>query len=102
MKKLLVSLLFVYTSVMSQEATDEQLPVVCGSLQDILSAAKTKYNETPIATWRDPRFGRFFLLSNPEGDSVTQILAVEGVDNSGCVISAGSELLLKPHKKPMF
>jgi hypothetical protein len=102
MKKLLVSLLFVSTTVMAQEATDEQLPVVCGSLQDILSAAKTEYNETPVATWLDPRLGRFFLLSNLEGDSVTQILAVEGIENAGCVISVGSELLLRPHKEPTF
>jgi hypothetical protein len=101
MKKLLVSLLFVSTAVMAKEATDEQLPVVCGSLQDILSAAETEFNETPVATWRDPRFGRFFLLSNPEGDSVTQILAVEGIEDAGCVISVGSEFLMKPHKAPL-
>lgn len=101
MKKLLASLLFVSVSAMSQEYTNEQLPVVCGSLTQLFDSAKTDFGETPVATWYDNTYGRFFLLSNPEGDSVTLFLAVEGIEDGGCAISEGSELLMKPHKAPL-
>ena len=101
MKKLLASLLFVSASAMSQESTNEQLPVVCGSLTQMFDSAKTNFDETPVATWNDHRYGRVFLLSNPEGDSVSLFLAVEGIEDAGCVISVGSELLMKPHKAPL-
>lgn len=104
MKSLLIviSTLALSMSTYAQQAdndmTDERLPVKCGSLMKVVDAAKTKFNEEPVVTWVDPRYGRYFLLSNPDGSSVTLLLAVEDIEDAVCIVSYGDQFMQAPVK----
>ena len=99
---ILISTLALSMSTYAQKANedmhDENLPVKCGSLIKVLDAAKNKFNEEPVATWIDPRYGRYLLLSNSEGTSVTLLLAVRDVEDAVCIVSYGDQFMQAPVK----
>jgi hypothetical protein len=98
---LTAGILFLSTSVFAQdkpEFIEENLPVQCGSLINVVSMAKKNYNEEAIVTWVDPRFGRYFLLSNKEGTSVSLLLAIDDIDDAVCVVSFGNQFMQAPPK----
>ena len=101
-KTFLTSILMLSTSAFAQQANedmhDENLRVKCGSLIKVLDAAKNKFNEEPVATWIDPRYGRYLLLSNPEGTSATLLLAVRDVEDAVCIVSYGDQFMQAPIK----
>ena len=101
-KTFLTSILMLSTTAFAQQANedmhDENLPVKCGSLMSVVEAAKNKFNEEPVVTWVDPRYGRYFLLSNPEGTSVTLLLAVRDVEDAVCIVSYGDQFMQAPIK----
>ena len=98
----LISVLALSMSAYAQQANedmqDENLPVKCGSLMKVLDAAKNKFNEEPVATWIDPRYGRYLVLSNAEGTSVTLLLAVRDVEDAVCIVSYGDQFMQAPAK----
>ena len=104
-KTFLTSILMLSTTAFAQQANedmhDENLPVKCGSLMKVVDAAKTKFNEEPVVTWVDPRYGRYFLLSNPEGTSVTLLLAVRDVEDAVCIVSYGDQFMQAPVKSTL-
>ena len=94
---LIAGILLVSSLALAQQGqsdlVEESLPVHCGSLEMVLDSAKNKFGEEPVITWRDPRFGRFFVLSNESGSSVTLLVAIEGVADAVCIVSFGNEFL---------
>jgi len=80
--------------------SDENLPVKCGPAVEILKTAKEKFNEEPIMTWVDPRYGRYVITSNADGSSISVLLFVKGVEDGICVISVGDQLMMFESKKP--
>jgi hypothetical protein len=82
-----------------EEFVEENLPVYCGSLQTVLIGAKEKFKEEPVVTWVDSKLGRYFLLTNEDGSSVTLLLVVEGIKDGACVVSFGDQFMQAP-KKP--
>ena len=84
----------------AQDYSDENLPVKCGPAVEILKTAKEKFNEEPIMTWVDPRYGRYVLTSNADGSSISVLLFVKGVEDGICVISVGDQLMKFDSKKP--
>ena len=88
-------------SALSQtQYSDELLPVKCGPAVDVLKTAKEKYNEEPILTWSDPRYGRYVITSNADGSSISVLLFVKGIEDGICVISVGDQLMRFEPKKP--
>ena len=88
-------------SALSQtQYSEELLPVKCGPAVDVLKTAKEKYNEEPIMTWNDPRYGRYVLTSNADGSSISVLLFVKGIEDGICVISVGDQLMRFEPKKP--
>ena len=98
----LISVLTLSMSAYAQKANedmhDENLRVKCGSLIKVLDAAKNKFNEEPVATWIDPRYGRYLLLSNSDGSSVTLLIAVKDIDDAVCIVSYGDQFMQAPVK----
>lgn len=102
-KSAIAIVLMLSTSVFAQSAgdyRDETLPVICGPLTETLERAKEGFNEDPVVTWMDSRFGRYFLLSNPEGTSISLVLVLSTIDDIACVISVGDGLMIKPLPSP--
>ena len=102
-KSFLVGLVasFSIASTYAEEFIEEHLPVQCGSLQTILIGAKEKFKEEPVATWVDSTFGRYFLLANEDGSSVTLLLVVEDVVDGACVVSFGDQFMQAPKKSTL-
>jgi len=92
--------LFSAQALSQAQYSDENLPVKCGPAEDILKTAKEKFNEEPIMTWVDPRYGRYVVTSNADGSSISVLLFVKGVEDGICVISVGDQLMRFESKKP--
>jgi len=98
---LTAGILFLSTGVFAQnkpEFIEENLPVQCGSLINVVEMAKKNYGEEAIITWVDARFGRYFLLSNKEGSSISLLLAIDDIDDAVCVVSFGNQFMQAPPK----
>lgn len=98
---LVVSVSMASTYAAEEEFIEENLPVHCGSLETILINSKEKFKEEPVATWVDATFGRYFLLANEDGSSVTLLLVVEDVVDGACVVSFGDQFMQAPKKSTL-